>query len=202
MKTCYEYSLEAPRRGASYGYPQHMFSWRNKKNIMWIPPLICSYVKMSCQVLISSQADYYSEWLTVQIQISWLPCWCGSTFFCKGRVYPGSAGSGLTLFNYYYLLNARYPEIFFLILHNKVCRRYSLRVPHQGTSNELLYQLFFFFFFFGELRKISIHVYPFVEKTKRKKNKQTKGLTYRYNWQQKQQWIQPVSTFFSILALF
>ena len=20
-----------------------MFSWRNKKNIMWIPPLICSY---------------------------------------------------------------------------------------------------------------------------------------------------------------
>ena len=27
------YSLEAPRRGASNEYPQHMFSWRNKKNI-------------------------------------------------------------------------------------------------------------------------------------------------------------------------
>ena len=25
--------LEAPRRGASNEYPQHMFSWRNKKNI-------------------------------------------------------------------------------------------------------------------------------------------------------------------------
>ena len=24
-------------------YPQHMFSSRNKKNIMWIPPLICSH---------------------------------------------------------------------------------------------------------------------------------------------------------------
>ena len=38
------YSLEAPRWGASNEYPQHMFSLINKKNIMWIPPLICSYV--------------------------------------------------------------------------------------------------------------------------------------------------------------
>ena len=27
------YSLEAPRRGAYNEYPQHMFLWRNKKNI-------------------------------------------------------------------------------------------------------------------------------------------------------------------------
>ena len=33
------YSLEAPRRGASNEYPQHMFSWR-KKNIYRIPSLI------------------------------------------------------------------------------------------------------------------------------------------------------------------
>ena len=31
------------RRGASNEYPQRTFSSRNKKNIMWIPPLICSY---------------------------------------------------------------------------------------------------------------------------------------------------------------
>ena len=30
---CCGYSLEAPRRGASNEYPQHMFSSRNKKNI-------------------------------------------------------------------------------------------------------------------------------------------------------------------------
>ena len=29
----YGYSLEAPRRGASNEYPQHMFSLRNKKDI-------------------------------------------------------------------------------------------------------------------------------------------------------------------------
>ena len=40
---CCGYSLEAPRRGASNEYPQHMPSSRNKKNIMWIHPLICSY---------------------------------------------------------------------------------------------------------------------------------------------------------------
>ena len=33
------YSLEAPRQGASNEYQQHMFSWKNKKNIMWIPLL-------------------------------------------------------------------------------------------------------------------------------------------------------------------
>ena len=32
-KTYVVYSLEAPRRGASNEYPQHMFSWRNKKDI-------------------------------------------------------------------------------------------------------------------------------------------------------------------------
>ena len=30
---CSGYSLEAPRRGASNEYPQHMFSWKNKKNV-------------------------------------------------------------------------------------------------------------------------------------------------------------------------
>ena len=42
--TCCGYSLEAPHWGTSNEYPQHMFSWRNKKTIMWIPTLICSYV--------------------------------------------------------------------------------------------------------------------------------------------------------------
>ena len=36
-------SLEAPRRGASNEYPQHMFSMRNKKKEMLVPTLIWSY---------------------------------------------------------------------------------------------------------------------------------------------------------------
>ena len=43
---CCGYSLEAPQQGASNEYPQHMFSSRNKKNIMWIHPLICSYAQI------------------------------------------------------------------------------------------------------------------------------------------------------------
>ena len=38
------YSLEAPCQGTSNEYPQHKFLRRNKKNNMWIPPFICSYV--------------------------------------------------------------------------------------------------------------------------------------------------------------
>ena len=39
-------SLEVPCRGTSNGYPQHTFSWRNKKN-MWISLLIWSHVLTS-----------------------------------------------------------------------------------------------------------------------------------------------------------
>ena len=33
-------------RGASNEYPQHMFSWRNKKNNMWILSRIWSYTSL------------------------------------------------------------------------------------------------------------------------------------------------------------
>ena len=58
------YSLEAPRRGASNEYPQHMFSSINKKNIMWIPPLICSY---------GDKLEPLSYWVDVQADpsLSW-----------------------------------------------------------------------------------------------------------------------------------
>ena len=42
--------------GASNEYPQYMFLERNKKNIMWIPPLICSYGSAE------SQADRELQW--------------------------------------------------------------------------------------------------------------------------------------------
>ena len=40
MKTYCGYSLEAPLRGASNEYPQHMFSWRNKTKYYLDTPLI------------------------------------------------------------------------------------------------------------------------------------------------------------------
>ena len=33
LKTCHGYSLEAPQRGASNEYPQHMILWQYEKNI-------------------------------------------------------------------------------------------------------------------------------------------------------------------------
>ena len=36
------YSFEVPHLGTSNEYPQHMFSWRNKKNIYVTPHLIWS----------------------------------------------------------------------------------------------------------------------------------------------------------------
>ena len=39
-KICCGYSLEAPRRGASNEYPQHMFSWRTREHY---PIIITKY---------------------------------------------------------------------------------------------------------------------------------------------------------------
>ena len=66
------YSLEAPRRGTSNEYPQHMFSWINKKNIMWIPSLICSYedgLKVDSKSIVSKQKCVHYE--NTPIQIYW-----------------------------------------------------------------------------------------------------------------------------------
>ena len=41
-KTCGTYKKK-PQQGASNKYPQHMFSWRNTNNIIWLSFLICSY---------------------------------------------------------------------------------------------------------------------------------------------------------------
>ena len=35
MKTCCGYSLEVPHHGTSDEYPQHIFSWRNKKKYLY-----------------------------------------------------------------------------------------------------------------------------------------------------------------------
>ena len=70
---CCGYSLEAPRRGASNEHPQHMFSLRNKKYIMWIPSLICSYDQVHHHL-------YTTQWLKsmsicwISWVINWLNC--------------------------------------------------------------------------------------------------------------------------------
>ena len=55
---CCGYSLEAPRWGASNENPQFMFSWRNKKNVMWILLLIWSRVHI---LLWFENESYYEK---------------------------------------------------------------------------------------------------------------------------------------------
>ena len=101
---CCGYSLEGPQWGASNEYPQHMFSLRIKKNIMWIPSLICSY----------AQADL------------------DSSFTYVGRIRENIA--------FFVALDKRgYQDNNFLISPWKHMLRYSLEVPHWGTSNEYHY---------------------------------------------------------------
>ena len=117
---CCGYSLEAPWQGASNEYPQHMFSWGNKKNIMWIPPLICSYVKYSWKYWFSEDGHHM-----------------------KGtRVHFSSAGISENENNNKPLDlviatdKRRYHIIFFLFLDEYICCGYSLEGPCRGASNE------------------------------------------------------------------
>ena len=46
---CCGYSLEVSQQGTSNEYPQHMFSWRNKKNTFWLKKNTLS-VPMMCVI--------------------------------------------------------------------------------------------------------------------------------------------------------
>ena len=60
---CCGYSLEAPCWGASNEYPQHMFSWRNKKSILGIPPLIWSYAALL--MILTNNIRFHGEKETI-----------------------------------------------------------------------------------------------------------------------------------------
>ena len=106
---CCGYSLEAPRRGASNGYPQHMFSWRNKKNTMWIPPLICSYGLYSVLLPHGNQCSITKTRLFKCIE---------SFTTKKWKCLDENS------------------DIFFLFLLKNIDCGYSLEPPRWGASNE------------------------------------------------------------------
>ena len=61
---CCGYSLEAPHRGASNEYPQHMFSWKNKKNIFLIP-LLSGVMKGGSIYLIT----FIKTWVSISVNL-------------------------------------------------------------------------------------------------------------------------------------
>ena len=79
---CCGYSLEAPQQGASNEYPQHMFLWRNKKNINTFglkkaPELVlCVQIlhmgKVSSGSLIPTSGVILEGDLGEKVSLSWL----------------------------------------------------------------------------------------------------------------------------------
>ena len=77
------YSLERPWWGASDEYPQYMFSWRNKKNIMWLPPLICSYEKLFLVQITSVRIQLMTIHWCVQLILAY--SWARPAVFVAGK---------------------------------------------------------------------------------------------------------------------
>ena len=71
-RLCCGYSLEAPQRGASNEYPQHMFLWRNKKDIHLILPVINSYgLKANLNTNHMFIFDKYESFYSVSYGSAW-----------------------------------------------------------------------------------------------------------------------------------
>ena len=60
---CCGYSLEAPQRGASNDYPQHMFSWRNKKDISIFRMKKAPYLLL-CNIICAMRKCVFGAYLT------------------------------------------------------------------------------------------------------------------------------------------
>ena len=82
-KTCCGYSLEVPCWGAYNEYPQHIFLWKNKKNIKWI----WSYGlrgfsgKIEKYIINFSSAELAQRLLSVYV-ICWIFLQIFQTYFC------------------------------------------------------------------------------------------------------------------------
>ena len=61
---CCGNSLDMPWQGASNEYPHHLFLWRNKKNIMWIP----SYLELCFCIFLAKVGVSYSMASIVQFK--------------------------------------------------------------------------------------------------------------------------------------
>ena len=91
MKTCCGYSLEAFCWGASYEYPQHMFSSRNKKNItaFWLWTVWNIFMKLhTCTTGKFDKMMYQDR----QLLSSWFCTWqnymqCGTLYQMVSCLY-------------------------------------------------------------------------------------------------------------------
>ena len=63
-------SLEAPHRGVSNAYSQRMFSWRNKKNLMWIPLLFGAMLSTSIFISLAKTTSF--QWSVIYSIYSYL----------------------------------------------------------------------------------------------------------------------------------
>ena len=59
--------MKAPLQSFSNEYPQHMFSWRNKKNIYLIPTLIYTYDFKNAFNSIFSSSEYWPFQILISI---------------------------------------------------------------------------------------------------------------------------------------
>ena len=88
------FSLEAPPWGTSNDYPQHMFSWRNKKKITWIPPLIWNlnlppkklgwsdgvfqkHISINQPLSLKPITNWWIVWMKKCLGKTATPVWCG-----------------------------------------------------------------------------------------------------------------------------
>ena len=84
------YSLETPRRGASNGYPQHMFLWRNKKKYQYFFGLNKRHLKLCMHdpsfMLSINTGSLSCAFLTPEKNVKTSKCWyCESELQAKQK---------------------------------------------------------------------------------------------------------------------
>ena len=108
----YLHVLEVPHLGTSNEYPQLMFTWRNKKNIIWIPEVqnstpqlaylstiwtwaskTCTELTLSCECIFGQQYAQFGHllpksWSTIFFYCSWMFTCMFPDWFCADYPKP------------------------------------------------------------------------------------------------------------------
>ena len=138
MKTCFRYPIEASCQDTSNEYPQHIFSWRDKKNIYLATILIWCIRLHKC-------AGWPGPLLSTSAIRALFSC-CGSNITkpCLYNFDPFKA--------HFYIVKLGFTGVYiiFLISAQKHRFEYSLEPPLWGGSNKYPQSMFW-----AEIWKIS-----------------------------------------------
>ena len=131
-----KYKLWVLIRRASNGYPQHVFSWRNKKKYCGYPPLICSYVMgKKCLVHFVRYMLFTFDCFVQKMETLRIRCYFATMLFILGLAPWVKKSADILIFFSYFPRKTGFDISFKLSPLGTICMRCQILSSGKNKKN-------------------------------------------------------------------